>query len=110
MNNSTGCEEEHRTCSSLTEEIGYLYVIPIICSFGICSNALVLVVFNKSSFRAQMTPSLVIYLTGLTIVDFFNAVVALPLGFVRCIDAPSTDIQHVINVYERYIWVLETSL
>ena len=52
-----------------------------------------------------MTPSLVIYLTGFTIADLFNALVALPLGFVRCIDAPSPEVQHVFNFYERYLWV-----
>ena len=113
MNNSTNPEENstepscrnYPTCSSITEQIGYLYIIPAICCLGICFNTLVLLVFQRTSFRTQMTPSLMIYLTGLTIADLFNALVALPLGFVRCIDAPSPEVQHVFNFYERYLWV-----
>ena len=112
MNNSTNLEENntcedyiYTTCSSKTEQIGYLYIIPSICCLGICFNTLVLLVFHRFSFRTQMTPSLIIYLTGLTIADLFNTLVALPLGFVRCIDAPSPEVQHVFNFYERYLWV-----
>ena len=80
MNNLTNSEEnstcKYTTFSSTTEQIGYLYIIPAICCLGICFNTLVLLVFHRSSFRKQMTPSLVIYLTGLTIADLFNALVA----------------------------------
>ena len=113
MNNSTNPEENstepscrnYPTCSSITEQIGYLYIIPAICCLGICFNTLVLLLFQRTSFRTQMTPSLVIYLTGLTVADLFNALVALPLGFVRCIEASSPEVQHVFNFYERFLWV-----
>ena len=96
--------KEYITCTSLTEQIGYLIIIPIICTFGILFNTLVLLVFCKASFRSQMTPSLLTYLAGLTTVDLVNSLIGFPQGFVRCIEAPSQDIQYLFNFYEKYLW------
>ena len=70
---------EQEICSTVTEEIGYLLVIPTICLYGIVFNTIILISFSKSSFRVQMTPSLVIYLIGLTIADLINSLITLPL-------------------------------
>ena len=63
------------TCTTVTEQIGYLFVTPVICLLGMCFNILILIIFSKSSFRTQMTSSLVTYLTGLTVVDLFNSLI-----------------------------------
>ncbi len=95
--------EPYELCSSLTEWIGYVYVIPAICAAGVCFNVVVLIIFLKPSFRSQMTSSTLTYLLGLAIADLLTALLILPLGFVRCIDATTTEIQFVFNFYEKYI-------
>ena len=97
--------EEQTTCSTVIEKIGYLFVLPVICLLGVCFNTIILMIFAQSSFRTQMTPSLVIYLTGLTITDLINSLIALPLGFIRCVHAPHSDVQYGYNLYEKYIWL-----
>ena len=53
-----------------------------------------------------MTPSLVIYLIGLTIADLINSSITLPLGFIRCVHTSNADIQkYGCNLYEKYIWL-----
>ena len=96
---------EQETCSTITEEIGYLFVIPTISLYGIVFNTIILIIFSKSSFRAQMTPSLVIYLIGLTIADLINSLITLPLGFIRCVHTSNPNIQYGYNLYEKFIWL-----
>ena len=94
---------EQETCSTITEEIGYLLVTPTICLYGIVFNTIILIIFSKSSFRAQMTPSLVMYPIGLTIADLMNSLITLPLGFIRYVPTSNPSIQCGYNLYEKYI-------
>ena len=96
--------DEYKVCSTITEQIGYLGMIPIICSLGIVFNCIILFVFTKSTFRSQMTASTLSYLTGLAIADLLTASLILPIGFVRCIEATSWDMQYFFNFYEKYIY------
>ena len=101
----TGCEEhEYLVCSSVTEKIGYVVMIPIICSLGVCFNIIILCVFLKTSFRGQMTSSTLTYLTGLAIADLLTALLILPIGYVRCVNTSSWDIQYAFNFYEKYVY------
>ena len=96
--------DEHEVCTTVTEKIGYLGMIPIICGLGVCFNCIILCVFTKPAFRLQMTSSTLTYLTGLAIVDLLTALLILPIGFIRCIDTTSWHIQYAFNFYEKYIY------
>ena len=100
----TKCGEEHLVCSTMTEKIGYMVAIPTICSLGVCFNIIILCVFLRPSFRTQITTSTLTYLTGLAVADFFTALLILPIGFVRCIDTKSWDLQYAFNFYEKYVY------
>ena len=52
----------------------------------------------------QITTSTLTYLTGLAVADFFTALLILPIGFVRCIDTKSWDLQYAFNFYEKYVY------
>ena len=80
--NMSECDE-HEVCTTITEKIGYLGMIPIIGGLAVCFNCIILCVFTKSAFRSQMTSSTLTYLTGLAIADLFTALLILPIGFVH---------------------------
>ncbi len=98
------CTEDYLVCSSLTEEIGYMYIIPVICSFGVVCNIIILIVFFKPSFRSHMTSSTLTYLTGLAVADLLTAFVFLPIGLIRCIETTSHDARYAFNWYEKYLY------
>ena len=92
------------TCSTKVEEIGYIYVFTPVCAIGIVFNCLNLYVFSKSQFNTKMTSSILTYLTALALADLMSCITALPLAFIRCVDATTVDIQYFYNVYEKYIY------
>ena len=90
-------------CSSIFEKIGYMGLLPVTCVLGVCFNVTILLIFLKPSFKSHMIPSTLIYLIGLAIADLHSSFLIAPLGFTRCIDPASSDIQFVNNIYEKYV-------
>ena len=94
---------DYIVCTGTLEKIGYLGFIPMTCIIGVFFNIIILYIFTKSPFRSHMVPSMLIYLTGLAIADLHSSFLIAPIGFVRCIDPTSKDIQYFYNVYEKYL-------
>ena len=63
------------------ERIGYLYVVPIICSFGVLFNICTVVVLSRKGFQG---PS-VLLLKGLACADIVTTAITLPFGFAYCV-------------------------
>lgn len=98
------CSSDVKICSTTVEEIGYLYLIPITCGLGVVFNIINLCVFFKSSFKTQMPASILTYLKGLAIADLLSALLILPTGFARCLNAPTKELQYALNFYLKYLY------
>ena len=63
------------------ERIGYMYIVPIICSFGVILNLFTIVVLSTKGFQGPP----VLLLKGLAAADIVTTAVTLPFGFAYCI-------------------------
>ena len=91
-------------CSTMEEYVGYVYIIPFICSLGVIFNILVLFVFSQSSFQARIGSSTLTYLTGLAVADGMASLVSLPIGYFRCVESENPVQKFFWNWYDKYIY------
>ncbi|CAH1797538.1 unnamed protein product [Owenia fusiformis] len=94
---------QNNETTSLTEHIGYAYVIPIICGIGMLLNALNLIVFTRKLLKG----STFTYLTANSAVDLLTLSLVFPIGLVRC-GGCATDSDSLAafgKVYEYYIYL-----
>ena len=92
-------------CSTAIEYIGYIYILPFICSLGVIFNILVLLVFARSNFQARIGPSTLSYLRGLAVADGTACFVSLPIGFLRCLDSSSAGQEYFWNWYDKFVFL-----
>ena len=58
-----------------------MYIVPIICSFGVILNLFTIVVLSTKGFQGPT----VLLLKGLAAADIVTTAVTLPFGFAYCI-------------------------
>ena len=74
------CSDDSR-CSTTVEYIGYIYILPFICSLAVIFNVLVLLVFARSNFQSRIGSSTLTYLRGLAVADGMACLVSCRLDF-----------------------------
>ena len=82
------------------EIVTYLFLVPIICVFGIVGNILTLAVL----IRGQFAGGAFVYLKGLSIFDLLSLVFILPICLVRC---PVCDFEdkYAFSFYGAYVYI-----
>ena len=91
-------------CSTTVEYVGYIFILPFICSLAVIFNVLVLLVFARSNFQARIGSSTLTYLKGLAVADGMASVVSLPIGFLRCLESNSPGQEYFWNWYDKFVF------
>lgn len=87
------------TVENFTKNIGYRYLIPFVCTFGILCNIINLIVL--ASPRLKESPY--IYLIFLALSDLLTLSFTLTLTFTRGFTFQDTDIQYILQKLEKKI-------
>lgn len=84
------------------EHIGYVYIIPVICSIGFILN-----IFNLTVLCGPyLKGSSYTYLTALAVADGLTCLIVFPIGFVRCSNClEETTTANLRVFYEIYIYL-----
>ena len=98
------CSDDSR-CSTTVEYIGYIYILPFICSLAVIFNVLVLLVFARSNFQSRIGSSTLTYLRGLAVADGMACLVSLPIGFLRCLESNSPGQEYFWNWYDKFVFL-----
>ena len=92
-------------CSTTVEYIGYIYILPFICSLAVIFNFLVLLVFARSNFQTRIGSSTLTYLRGLAVADGMASLVSLPIGFLRCLKSNNPGQEYFWNWYDKFVYL-----
>ncbi|XP_067664989.1 probable G-protein coupled receptor B0563.6 [Haliotis asinina] len=79
--------------------VGYLFLVPCICIFGIIGNIVNILILHKGPFSGAAY----VYLKGLAFFDMLSLIFILPICVIRC---PVCSLaEHSWSVYEAYIYI-----
>ena len=90
-------------CEGKGQFIGYVIVLPIICTVGAVLNIINLAVFKQRGLKFH--PSTLVFLRWMAVMDFLTLVIVFNIGFCRCIDNTSTAGRFAQDIYEIYIFL-----
>lgn len=86
---------------NFTKNVGYRYIIPFVCTFGIFCNIINLIVL--ASPRLKESPY--IYLIFLALSDILTLAFTLTLSFTRGFHFENIDIQYIVLKLEKKIFI-----